>query len=87
MVYAHIGGRVLQRVADGAAARECALEIAGRNSYNFSMKTTISEKGQITIPKAVRQALGLRAGTIIDVRIDRGAFVGTKVNSEDVFLK
>lgn len=51
------------------------------------MKTTISEKGQITIPKAVRQALGLRAGTIIDVRIDHGAFVGTKVNSEDVFLK
>ena len=51
------------------------------------MKTTISEKGQITIPKALRQSLGLRPGTVIELRADAGTFVGRKVSSEDVFLK
>lgn len=31
------------------------------------MKTTVSEKGQITIPKAIRDSLGIRAGTILEV--------------------
>ncbi len=51
------------------------------------MKTTISEKGQITIPKALRQTLGLRPGTVIEIHADAGTFVGRKVTSEDVFLK
>lgn len=29
------------------------------------MKSTVSSKGQITIPLAIRQALGLRAGTVV----------------------
>ncbi len=29
------------------------------------MKSTISSKGQITVPVAIRQALGLRAGTAV----------------------
>ncbi len=51
------------------------------------MKTTISEKGQITIPKAVRQALGLRAGTVIELRTHKGEFIGKKAGVEDVFMK
>jgi AbrB family looped-hinge helix DNA binding protein len=31
----------------------------------YFMKSTISSKGQITVPVAIRQALGLRAGTIV----------------------
>ena len=58
-----------------------------RNSYNDSMKSTISEKGQITIPKAVRKALGLRPGTVIEIRAQAGEFVGKKVSAEDVFAK
>ena len=30
------------------------------------MKTKVSEKGQITIPKAVRLKLGLRPGTVLE---------------------
>lgn len=48
------------------------------------MKTTISEKGQITIPKSVRQALGLRPGTVIELRAHGGEFIGKKVSAEDV---
>ena len=29
------------------------------------MKSTISSKGQITVPVAIRQALGLRPGTVV----------------------
>jgi AbrB family looped-hinge helix DNA binding protein len=49
------------------------------------MKTTISEKGQITIPKAVRERLGLRAGQVLDVKAEGGSIVLTKRMSEDVF--
>lgn len=51
------------------------------------MKATISEKGQITIPKAVRQALGLRAGTVVELRAHAGEFVGRKVSTEDVIAR
>ena len=51
------------------------------------MKTIVSEKGQITIPKAFRQALGLRAGTVVDLRAHRGEFIGKKVGVEDAFVK
>lgn len=47
------------------------------------MKTTISEKGQITIPKAVRDRLGLRAGQVLDVREERGQIVLRKRVPED----
>jgi AbrB family looped-hinge helix DNA binding protein len=32
------------------------------------MSTTVTAKGQVTIPKAVRELLGLRAGTKVDFR-------------------
>lgn len=51
------------------------------------MKTIISEKGQITIPKSVRKPLGLRPGTVIEIRAEAGEFVGRKITSEDVFVK
>ena len=57
------------------------------HSYLLSMKTTISERGQITIPKAVRQALGLRAGTVVELRTHAGEFIGKKVGADDAFVK
>jgi len=47
------------------------------------MKTTVSEKGQITIPKALRVRLGLRKGQVLDVREDRGRLVMTKKRSSN----
>lgn len=36
------------------------------------MTSTISSKGQITVPKAVRDKLGLRAGARVDFELTRG---------------
>ena len=43
------------------------------------MKTTVSEKGQITIPKRLRDRLGLRPGTILDFDETDGRLVGRKL--------
>lgn len=55
------------------------------NSYDDGMKSTVSEKGQVTIPKALRSKLGLRTGTIIEFEAERGALVGRKAATEDAF--
>ncbi len=51
------------------------------------MKSVISEKGQITVPKACRDRLGLRPGTVLDFQAVGGKLVGVKRVSEDVFRK
>jgi AbrB family looped-hinge helix DNA binding protein len=47
------------------------------------MKAVLSEKGQVTIPKLLRERLGLRPGHILDFREDRGRLVATKQPPED----
>jgi antitoxin PrlF len=47
------------------------------------MKTTVSEKGQITIPKRLRDRLGLRPGTILDFEEAGGRLVGRKLVPAD----
>jgi len=42
------------------------------------MKTVVSEKGQITIPKPLRLSLGIRAGQVLEVREERGRLVMSK---------
>ncbi|MGA0369809.1 MAG: AbrB/MazE/SpoVT family DNA-binding domain-containing protein [Kiritimatiellia bacterium] len=42
------------------------------------MKTTVSEKGQVTIPKSLRDQLGLRKGTVLDMRMEEGHLVVVK---------
>ncbi len=39
------------------------------------MLTRLSSKGQLVIPKAIRQALGLRAGTQFHVQLDEGKII------------
>lgn len=43
------------------------------------MKTRISTKGQVTIPKEVRDRLGLRPGTQLKFVAENGRLVGRKV--------
>ena len=43
------------------------------------MKTTVSEKGQITIPKRLRDRLGLRPGTVLDFEEADGRLIGRKL--------
>lgn len=47
------------------------------------MKTTVSEKGQITIPKRLRDRLGLRPGTVLDFDEADGRLVGRKLVAID----
>ena len=47
------------------------------------MKTVVSERGQIVIPKPLRERLGLRAGQVLECREERGRFVAVKANTQD----
>jgi len=47
------------------------------------MKTTVSEKGQVTIPKAIREKLGLRPGTVLDFVAEEGKLIGVKRAQDD----
>ncbi len=49
------------------------------------MKSTVSEKGQVTIPKALRDRLGIRAGEVLDFEAESGRLVATKRSTRDPF--
>lgn len=39
------------------------------------MEATVAERGQITLPKAVRDALGLTKGTILKIELEGGRII------------
>ena len=47
------------------------------------MKTTVSEKGQVTIPKALRDRLGLGPGQVLDFRERNGRLIAEKLPDRD----
>jgi AbrB family looped-hinge helix DNA binding protein len=47
------------------------------------MKAVISEKGQITIPKVLRDSLALTPGTTLDFEEREGVLVGRRVTDAD----
>lgn len=51
------------------------------------MTAIISEKGQITIPKLVRNQLGLEPGTVVEFEAINGKLVGSKKITQDVFKR
>lgn len=51
------------------------------------MKVTMSQKGQVTVPKAFRVKLGLKAGTQLDFEAVEGVLIARKVQPGDVFHK
>ena len=48
----------------------------------YAMEATVAERGQITLPKAVRDALGLSKGTTLKVELDGGRIILRKDVSE-----
>lgn len=50
------------------------------------MEATVAERGQITLPKAVRDALGLTKGTLLKVEIDGGRIILRK-NVDDAISR
>lgn len=51
------------------------------------MKTIVSEKGQITIPKTIRERLGILPGTVLEIESVEGKLIATKMDPIDVFRK
>ena len=47
------------------------------------MKATVSEKGQVTIPKRIRERLGIRPGEVLDFVDEGGRLVARKAAGRD----
>ncbi len=47
------------------------------------MKAKVAERGQVTIPKALRVRLGIRPGTVLEFSEEKGRLVVTKKESAD----
>ena len=43
------------------------------------MKSAVSEKGQVTIPKKLRDRLGIKPGAVLEFREEKGRLVAAKV--------
>jgi antitoxin PrlF len=43
-----------------------------------SMKARVAERGQVTIPKPLRERLGVKAGTVLEFSEDHGRLIATK---------
>lgn len=43
------------------------------------MTSTVAERGQVTIPKAIREKLGIGPGTRLQFRIEDGQLIANKV--------
>jgi AbrB family looped-hinge helix DNA binding protein len=71
------------RPAGGGSRTRCRLETLPTGMYTqciptsayYAMDATVAERGQITLPKAVRDALGLTKGTKLKVELDGGRIV------------
>ncbi len=51
------------------------------------MKSIVSEKGQVTIPKAIREKLGIGPGTVLEIDAEAGRLVAVKQEPTDVLEK
>ena len=48
------------------------VDFIGKDNYSLPMHSTISSKGQVTVPVEVRRKLGLVAGTRIEFKLQGG---------------
>ncbi len=48
------------------------------------MRAKVAERGQVTIPKPLRDRLGIRPGTILEFREEKGRLLVAKVEALDV---
>ena len=52
-----------------------------------SMKSRLTKRGQVTIPKALRDRLGLVSGTMLEFSEENGRLVAVKASSSDGVAK
>ena len=51
----------------------------------MSMKAVVSEKGQVTIPKRLRDRLGIVPGAVLEFREESGTLVASTACAADAF--
>lgn len=49
------------------------------------MKAVVSEKGQVTIPKALRKRLAIQPGQVLEFAEENGRLVATKASASSPF--
>jgi len=47
------------------------------------MKAKVAERGQVTIPKLIRDRLGIRPGTVLELREKSGKIIVSKIEELD----
>jgi len=47
------------------------------------MKAKVAERGQVTIPKVLREQLGIEPGTILEFKEDQGKLIAVKAVTMD----
>jgi len=47
------------------------------------MKAKVAERGQVTIPKVLREQLGIEPGTVLEFKEDRGKLIAVKAATID----
>lgn len=47
------------------------------------MKAIVAERGQVTIPKALRKKLGIKPGTVLDFHVKKATLVAVKAQKQD----
>lgn len=50
----------------------------------IAMKAIVAERGQVTIPKALRDKLGIRPGTTLEFAASNGTLVARKAETDPV---
>jgi antitoxin PrlF len=50
---------------------------------SFAMRAKVAERGQVTIPKAIRERLGIVPGTVLDFVAESGKLVAVKAEPAD----
>ena len=46
------------------------------------MKATVAERGQVTIPKALRKKLGIKPGTVLEFHVKKAMLVVVKAQKQ-----
>jgi antitoxin PrlF len=78
-----VKGRLRPQVPRARASFKHSDTAAEPGPREGNMKATVSEKGQITIPKKLRDRLGIRPGQVLEWTENQGKLVGRKLNSAD----
>lgn len=47
------------------------------------MKAIVAERGQVTIPKAIRDRLGIKMHTVLDIEAKDGKLIAVKMDNRD----